>query len=393
MAKVPAAVTYKPHETYTQQNEERRYSRAEYYARACDTTPVLPRVKPLPVEAIEWASQYGDELVLLSPFCSQWKNRDYPLALWLKLEQRLIDEGYRVVIIDSDADRVKEFASVKVIGETPVRVAALMNRGVVIGNDSGMVHIAGLLGCRGIALCGAVNGSSLFGLYDKVKWIDGHLPCSGCRWQKGLGFLEACNDGCFSLGTITADEILRCLHGMAFPPSLLSQDRLSTIKAAVESTCHLDGVMAELGVFWGGSAEFISGCCPGKELHLFDNWGSGLPFQDENGFHKVGEFNADIGVVRDRLAGRKVVFHSGVFPSTFRGLDGLRFSFVHIDCDVAASVLQALKFVVPRMQKSGVLIIDDFEWERTPGVVEALREYGILDRVERVAFIQGMIKF
>jgi hypothetical protein len=55
-----------------------------------------------------------------------------------------------------------------------------------------------------------------------------------------------------------------------------------------------------------------------------------------------------------------VHLHPGVFPASAAGLDRERFSFVHLDLDLARSTRDALEFFHPRMVPGGILLGDDY---------------------------------
>jgi hypothetical protein len=167
-------------------------------------------------------------------------------------------------------------------------------------------------------------------------------------------------------GTPTSTGVVR---------SLVDADRQERIKWLVEDTCHLPGVMAELGVYYGGSARVIAKACPYKTLHLFDTF-AGMPEDDvyEKG-HRKGDFGGDYG---DNLEWAKkiladcmnVEFHVGFFPETTDGLEHVRFSFVHVDADIYQSTKAAIEFFLPRMLEGGIMVFDDYDWKGCPGVTE-----------------------
>jgi len=55
-----------------------------------------------------------------------------------------------------------------------------------------------------------------------------------------------------------------------------------------------------------------------------------------------------------------VHIHAGIFPDSARGLEGERFSFVHIDLDLEPSTRDALAFFYPRLATGGIIIGDDY---------------------------------
>lgn len=160
--------------------------------------------------------------------------------------------------------------------------------------------------------------------------------------------------------------------------SLITPSRLENLMAAVGDTVGLIADMAELGVYRGGSALVISGMFPHRILHLFDTF-TGLPYT-ENPEHNPtghdlneGRFATDECEVMAYLAGRNVRFHKGVFPRPTYRLDGLCFSFVHIDCDLYRSAKDGIEWFWPRMVPGGIMFFDDYGCDFT-GVTDAVHE-------------------
>ena len=54
-----------------------------------------------------------------------------------------------------------------------------------------------------------------------------------------------------------------------------------------------------------------------------------------------------------------------------------KYSFVYIDFDLHISILEALKFVIPKMKKSGILLIDDYNFINQEGCKIAVKEFGL----------------
>ncbi len=51
----------------------------------------------------------------------------------------------------------------------------------------------------------------------------------------------------------------------------------------------------------------------------------------------------------------------------------------------------ALDFFWPRMVEGGIIVLDDVDWPKCPGVNRALEERGLLAHVERAAAQQGRL--
>jgi O-methyltransferase len=159
--------------------------------------------------------------------------------------------------------------------------------------------------------------------------------------------------------------------------SLITPDRLDNLRRAVARTAAIGGEMAELGVYRGGSALVLAEEMPQRTLHLFDTF-RGMPCSEQEeydpaGHVRQGMFDCSEQEVREFLSGRRVVFHAGLFPDTAQGLESVRFSFVHIDCDLYQSAKDGIAWFWPRMGAGAILFFDDYGCDFT-GVTHAVRE-------------------
>jgi hypothetical protein len=150
---------------------------------------------------------------------------------------------------------------------------------------------------------------------------------------------------------------------------LLMQDAAALqILAAVRGARVLGGAMAEAGVFAGGSARLICSAKGDAPLHLFDVFETlqrGGSRDAASGADEVyghfGETHVARAEVERLLAPFSGVhIHAGLFPDSARGLESLRFSFVHLDLDLETGTRAALAFFGPRMLPGGVIIGDDY---------------------------------
>jgi O-methyltransferase len=146
-----------------------------------------------------------------------------------------------------------------------------------------------------------------------------------------------------------------------------------------KSQSRLDGDMAEVGVYQGGSAKLISEAKNERELHLFDTF-EGLPPVTEKDTHfgtkywKTGEFsNTSLEIVKEYLAKyKKINFHKGTFPETSEPIKNKKFSFVHLDVDLFQSTIDCLQFFFPLMINGGIILTHDYH---TDGVKKAFEEF------------------
>lgn len=182
---------------------------------------------------------------------------------------------------------------------------------------------------------------------------------------------------------------MRAFYGVTnyrHPSRLAIRKMILTNKIEVETTplecaqlmnvvgaCEkIDGDIAEAGVFRGGSAALILQASPSKQLHLFDTF-EGLPGSD--GQFQAGDYRAGVEQVRAALGpwDRRLSFHPGLFPASALGLEGLHFAFVHLDLDLYASTIDALRWFWPRLNKGGMLLSHDYPF--SDGVVQAFHEF------------------
>ena len=171
---VQGAITYRPHTSLAEQCRDG--PRWEHYGNTCGVFPVLPEVAPLPREAIAWARHYRG-CVVLAPWTASDLVRRWPLEHWQRLEQILKSSLYRTVVIDNvRSNRNDCFSSEKVLGQHPCWIAALLlESACLVGVDSGMAHVAGLLGSDAVVLCQVHPGHNIYGFYPRVRVMQGVL--------------------------------------------------------------------------------------------------------------------------------------------------------------------------------------------------------------------------
>ena len=393
-------LSYDPYQSYGRQTADRlARPRWEYYADHCGVKAAPPTPRPVAPENREWAERYAGRVVLC-PFSTD-PLRNWSLPHWLTLERLLRDRGFDVLVADDRDDRVAGFASPKLVGESPARVGAVLHAApCVVGNDSGMTHVAAALGTPTLALCASIRGDHVFGLYPTAKVVQGPLDCGNCHGRDrpdgaatraALGCLQVCHD----LQAITPERVLREIESLtcrrARQHTLLTDDRTASLRRAVRETAHLPGVNAELGVFRGGSALAMADAAPGKLLRLFDTF-AGLPSSCPDGKHVAGEFACGIDDVKAVLAGENVEYHAGFFPDSAAGLGDERYSCVHLDGDLESTTRAALEYFWPRMTPGGRLVLDDADWEDTPGIRKALDAFFPPGAVEVSARCQALVR-
>jgi O-methyltransferase len=158
---------------------------------------------------------------------------------------------------------------------------------------------------------------------------------------------------------------------------LLTVREMWNIYNWVKKTAHLEGDIAEVGVFKGGSAKLIRETDKNKDLYLFDTF-EGIPeSKDPNDNIPVGNFTEGLEQVRKYLAEyEKLNFYKGIFPESAGGLDkNMKYSFVHLDVDIYSSTLDSLKYFYPKLAMGGVILTHDYRCIHAPGVKKAFDEF------------------
>lgn len=146
--------------------------------------------------------------------------------------------------------------------------------------------------------------------------------------------------------------------------------RIKTLELLVKEIREngVAGNMAELGVFKGDFAQYLNAALPNRKLYLFDTF---YGFDEAELQKEVqGEerlvvrevFKNRVGV---ELVSKKmpykdsVVFKVGYFPESLDGLED-QFALVSIDCDFEESILEGIRYFLPRLSEGGFIMIHDY---------------------------------
>lgn len=169
----------------------------------------------------------------------------------------------------------------------------------------------------------------------------------------------------------TSDKTLRM-------NTLITQDRLDSIVQLLKQAPK-EGLIAEIGVYKGGSLKVIAEAVPNRAVVGFDTF-EGLPESQwsEDEIHKPGDFSdITLEAVQHFLqSNTNVTLVKGLFPESGEEYKDAHFAFVHIDTDFYEAVKQSLDFVWPMIIKGGIVVFDDYQWGNCPGVKKALEEFG-----------------
>ncbi len=148
---------------------------------------------------------------------------------------------------------------------------------------------------------------------------------------------------------------------------------------------HIDGAVAECGVYRGWFSAMINECFPDRKLYLFDTF-TGFDHRDilcednaakqwllDGGYNRLREASEEM--VRLRCPSRSsLIIRKGYVPDTFYDIED-RFAFVNLDMDLYVPQIAALRFFAPRMNPNGVILLHDYFNESLPGTRKAVEEF------------------
>ncbi len=182
---------------------------------------------------------------------------------------------------------------------------------------------------------------------------------------------ELCND------MHVLDTIMEIMYNSKTCNTLMSLREMLNIYDLVSKTTGLEGEMAEVGVYQGGSARLICEAKGDRTLHLFDTWEGLPPVDAEKDLLAEGDMNnTSLDLVKFNLkAYENVNFYKGMFPDTAGPVMDKKFCFVNLDTDLYQGTKACLEFFYPRTVKGGIIITHDYNDSRTPGVKEAFDEF------------------
>lgn len=197
------------------------------------------------------------------------------------------------------------------------------------------------------------------------------------------------------------------LDGIKLFPVLGRRQLLKRFLAHTElfkQTLDVPGDIAELGVFrgfdlmtWANLLEAYSIGDRTKIIYGFDNWKGFTSFSPEDGKQdnqiqkKVGGFSP--GKYYDELNDAIKIFDQDRFvpwkpriklirgniedtiPAFCKENIGVRFSLIHVDCDLFLPTKIALDNLWSRLSRGGIIIFDEYSLSSWPGETQAVDEF------------------
>jgi ADP-heptose:LPS heptosyltransferase len=198
---------------------------------------IVPRLPYQPEDLPAWADRRP--FVGLHPGGMKLWNRRWPLASYTELAARLVDTMDAAVLVLGSPDEQEEAELLRdgvlarqpraevhsCLGEPVNRVANLVDRmDLLVGNDSGLAHLAAALSTPTVVVYGPADGDVLFGrMYPLQRAVNNHPDCQGSRdgvdpaagqCQHGCLCYYVSADGPYPtcLTEITVDEVWRVVE-------------------------------------------------------------------------------------------------------------------------------------------------------------------------------------
>lgn len=143
-----------------------------------------------------------------------------------------------------------------------------------------------------------------------------------------------------------------------FHNSRVLNDRFEVLSFSIEETAHLEGIIAEFGVYQGDTLRHISKHAElTREIHGFDsfegfieNWGELLP---------MGHFKGPVPVFEEDNIFLEIGWFHETLPRFLKSKDKL-FAIVHIDSGLYESAKIVLDHILPYLQKGTIIVFDEY---------------------------------
>lgn len=169
---------------------------------------ILPEFNIPPEEADKVKQLLSDtrEFVVLCPGSGS-RLKNWPFKNFLALSEQLKNRGFKIIWIAGPAEFDLQFPENDTIlfNQSLLSIAFLFKHcSCYIGNDSGITHLAAMIGCRTIVLFGSSNPTVWSPVGKSVTIIDNKQICSPCHLKKDAS--RKCDLECMK--SISVQEVL-----------------------------------------------------------------------------------------------------------------------------------------------------------------------------------------
>ncbi|MDQ2859257.1 MAG: TylF/MycF family methyltransferase [Pseudomonadota bacterium] len=169
----------------------------------------------------------------------------------------------------------------------------------------------------------------------------------------------------------------KALHLRIDARTLVSPEGCWQLESRLRQSLACEGQIYELGVYKGGTArllrEGLEGA--GRTLRLFDTFQGMREVDATQGDRcRVGDFaDTSLEDVRAYVGNDPWIdYRPGWVPDTFKGIEGDKIAFAHIDLDLHDPILASCGFIYPRLASGGAMIFDDYGGPSTAGARRAI---------------------
>jgi len=177
------------------------------------TPPVRPTYRLRPEEGLEFAKSLGERPTMLYPGCDDG-TREWPPFYWLELYEMLDAAGMNPHVFCRDPDlRYSTLPNYHEGLTWSENMHAMLAARVVVGNDSGPMHVAGTMDVPTIAMLGPTTISMCCHMPSVVPLAASaeEISCVGC-WHQAPEFRPACRYGCAALGHILPPTVFETIE-------------------------------------------------------------------------------------------------------------------------------------------------------------------------------------
>ncbi len=313
--------------------------RWRWWADELGVEPSVPTVPPLSTELEEKKVPYIAS-ILLAPIASH-ANRTWPLEKWLEVERLLLANGFLVGILDGPSKLCEQFITpYKLLGHQPdTAVAMVRASAVLVGNDSGMAHVAGMSGTPSVVVTTPASDRGIMGIYPDTTSLTSERTSPEEVVERVTKKVNQSIYPGFPL-----QEFLEILHPedqwrrYCWPPVYAAL--WSTVKKLNPQT------IVEIGTRAGVSAWTMLRACPETRINTID-----LPEPGDGGVPWGPEH------ARKLLDGRNVTFHIAD-SQTLERLPVLEPDMVYVDGDHSEQTAYSDLCLAERSGAKAVLIDD-----------------------------------
>jgi hypothetical protein len=183
----------------------------------------IPTVEPAFPSTILGSSKpyHGKPYVILAPF-SAGKTRMWEWDKWQYLAEMLVNKGYHIIAVGSKKEELALRKNLRkaerVAGAKPDKVVdLLLNASAVIGNDSGICHVASIHGLNTYTVMSHITPEFIYG--PALKYVTpitpniDDWPCTWCAWTHEGGVRSICFERCDALQTIEPEQVITFFRG------------------------------------------------------------------------------------------------------------------------------------------------------------------------------------